>query len=41
MRQSAIITLPIAYSVHGHISVILEASSKRPDDFFFDRKETK
>ena len=28
-------TQHMAYSIHGHISYILEASSKRPDDFSF------
>ena len=28
----------MAYSIHGHISYILEANSKRPNDFSMGRK---
>ena len=29
----------MAYSIHGHISYILEASSKRPNDFSLTGKK--
>ena len=29
----------MAYSIHGHISYFLEASSKRPNDFYLIRRK--
>ena len=32
----------MAYSIHGHISYILETNSMRPNDFFtYERKQMK